>query len=354
MSQSEQAASNGQASAGDKSDSSSPLTLKEASNADSISDTASAEGAAFIGKEPASAEASADAATAKPPAARIEDHFKRLGGLRDGMLVFGGAVYVAGRVLWACYTQRFNLGIVPAEQSQYFVAGFVPTLIAGLAWFGTLGIKSSLESVGKFYRVDVSRRRRIVQKLFSASYAVASMIFLILWLGEYFWTGRHYVSRSSLPYALSLLAVTGVFTAGLPLFMRVRSNEATEKMQFDRFEWTLTALYPILVGILLVSVYGGFVYPILPQEYGGARPRMAYLDLDRSKLSVDTLGYLLPPKEVQAKSPTVRTVLLDVFFASKDTLLVKPRLNHHNNRTYEIPGGSVLGRTWVDPADLRP
>lgn len=344
----EPAASNGQLSAGAVPAPPLPPDLVAAH------DATSAGGTVAVGDGPRPAETSSDAAPGKPPAVHVEDHFKRLGGLRDGLLVFGGAVYVVGRLVWAYQAQRFNLGIIPVEQSQYFMAGFVPMLIAVLVWFGVLGIKLFLEIIGRLYVPNASRRRRIVQRCVAVGYAVLGAVCLLLWVGEYCWTGRHYVPPNSLPYAASLLTITCVFMAGLPLLVRVRGNQATEKMQFDRFEWAMAALSPILVGALSVSLYGGLVYSWLPQEYGGALPRVAYLDLDRSKLSPDTLSGLLPPKELQSKNPIARTVLLDVFFTSKDTLLVKPYRKWHDNQTYEIQGGSVLGRTWADPARFRP
>ena len=315
-------------------------------SSDTLTETASAS------KEPDLTEVSVPVSpTSNPP---FEDVFKRLGGLRDGLLVSGGVVYVLGRTVWAYQSQRFNQGIISVDQSQYFVAGFVPAVILALVWFGVRGIRSFLEVVARWYVPSASLRKRILRKVLAYCYIAADLFCGCLWAGNYLWTHRHFFPQTSFLYTVLLITFSCIFMTGLPLLLRVRGNQGVEKMQFDYSDRVIMGVYPVIVGIISIVFYGGLVYPQLPQEYGGARPRVAYLDLDRSKLSPDTLEELSPSSAIQLKNATVRTVLLDVFFASKDTLLVKPYRRWHDNRTYEIPGSSVLGRTWADPAKLRP
>ena len=303
-------------------------------------------------EEPLATDADTDVIlTPDPP---FEDIFKRLGGLRDGLLVSGGVVYLLGRLVWAFQSQCFNQGIVSVDQSQYFVAGFVPAVILALVWSAVQGVKSFLQILGKLYVPNASRRRRIFQKTLAACYIAAIVICGFLWAGNYLWTHRYFFPPISLLYTFSLVIFSCIVMAGLPLLARLHGNQVTEKMQFDHSDWLILAIYPVIVGVISIIFYGGLIYPQLSQEFGGALPRVAYLDLDRAKLSPDTLKELIPPSAMQAKSPTVRTVLLDVFFAGKDTLLVKPYRKWPDNRTYEVPGSSVLGRTWADPAKFRP
>lgn len=317
------------------------------------SDRATAGEGADVGIQ-ASLEGSDLSAMPELPSPRLEDSFKRLGGLRDGLLVCGGIVYLLGRLIWAYEAQRFNLGIVPVEQSQYFVAGFVPAVILALVAFGIYGTKACLQIIGKLYVPDISRRRRLLKKILTGCYGIDAAVSLALWAGKYLWPNRHYLSPTSLSYTLSLVTVSCIFLAGLPLLVRVRNSQSISKMQFDYSDWMMTALYPIFIGVIAIYIYGGVVYPQLPQEYSGALPRVAYLDLDRTKVSPDTLSSLVPPEAMKSKKPILRTVLLDVFFTSKDLLLVKPFRNWRDNRTYELAGNSVLNRTWADPAKFRP
>ena len=62
--------------------------------------------------------------------------------------------------------------------------------IAVLVWFGVMGIKSSLESIGRLYVPNASRRRRIVQRAVTAGHA-AGVAGLLLWAGQYFRKSRH-------------------------------------------------------------------------------------------------------------------------------------------------------------------
>src|SRR4051812_14103708 len=54
---------------------------------------------------------------------------KRVGTLRDGLLVLSGILYFLGYATWSLNAWRNKLGLLPAIESQYFIAGIVPALV---------------------------------------------------------------------------------------------------------------------------------------------------------------------------------------------------------------------------------
>src|SRR5215208_1534447 len=65
---------------------------------------------------------------------RAVDRLTLLGTTRDGIVVGVATVYIAGYLVWSINAWQNNLGIPPALDLQYFVAGSVPVLIVGLAF----------------------------------------------------------------------------------------------------------------------------------------------------------------------------------------------------------------------------
>jgi hypothetical protein len=71
----------------------------------------------------------------------VSEWLEGLGKLRDGLLVFGGATYVLGYLVWSIHAKQENLGLLPGLEPQYLAAGLVPLLLVLLAIYGSRGAK---------------------------------------------------------------------------------------------------------------------------------------------------------------------------------------------------------------------
>ena len=54
-----------------------------------------------------------------------------VGDVRDALLVGAGTVYILGYVTWSISAYSQGLGLLPALEAQYFMAGVVPAVILG-------------------------------------------------------------------------------------------------------------------------------------------------------------------------------------------------------------------------------
>ena len=135
-------------------------------------------------------------------------------------------------------------------------------------------------------------------------------------------------------------------------------------------EWLVIYVLPILAPIVGIVFFVGALYDRLPQEFGGNRPRSAYVELAREDVSAETYRALASPqagdppraapaagtdakRASDAPKVIVRTRRLLVFFAEHNSLLVKPfrpgalaPFRADATRVYELRRDQVKGLVW--------
>jgi len=97
------------------------------------------------------------------------------------------------------------------------------------------------------------------------------------------------------------------------------------------------------------------LYPQIPQEFGGPKPRNAYIDLKWGDVSRQTRSSLLPKESlVQAveirkdKVPSAfRSVELDVYFSGSDYLLVRTHGASSDTPVIQVKKDTVQSVEWT-------
>jgi hypothetical protein len=77
-------------------------------------------------------EAADPGSSARPAERGLLPLLGTIGGLRDAMLVGAGTMYILGYMTWSTSAYVQGLGLLPAVDAQYFMAGIVPAAILGL------------------------------------------------------------------------------------------------------------------------------------------------------------------------------------------------------------------------------
>jgi hypothetical protein len=238
---------------------------------------------------------------------------KELGDLRDGILLAGALVYVAGYVVWSINSLRNNLGLLPALKFQYFFAGSFPVAIALLVYGAVHGIRAFLGAISKWIEKELVRKRAAL--LLQLLFALAVIVFLSLeWTMEERW--------------ITVGLLVSVACAGVSL--------ALVGERFYKFVVVVVA--PVTGGLLGLVVYVLSVYPELPQEFGGVKPRCVQLDLTRASLSQATAEALVP----KASDEIGRSYRVSVYFVGNDELILK--LRHRGKafgRTFRVDNAAV-------------
>ena len=273
-----------------------------------------------------------------PLLTRFDAWLKHVGKSRDGILVLGGTLYILGYVVWSINAFINKLGLLPAFESQYFIAGIVPfviiffgSVLVRLAWKNNLHLPSWL-NIWKANLWKTLLQALIV--LIAQIYFSKSGIGMI----------RGYLTTYRNVIGAIVAGIVGVFVV-LALFSFDPATDGpkldtgaggTRKKRFralSRFAILLLVIIGLGSGVLYFWV--GLVYSKLPQSLGGVRPRCAYLDIQRDGLSEGTLRAILPatsptlsptpsPPAAPPTGPNiVQSEKVDVLFPGSDYMLIR-------------------------------
>lgn len=169
---------------------------------------------------------------------------KQVGGLRDGLIVTGILIYGVGAAVWSYHAWRFNLGLLPVLDIQYFVAGIVPVMIVMSVFMVTYLTKSLLEMFWRLLGSAPHRVKHLTRNGIMVFYALDGVAFALLWM-----FGRR-LSASHILVTVLLYVSLGILIAGSPLFARILGRETSQEFHLGRAEWPTIGVYPALIGAL--------------------------------------------------------------------------------------------------------
>ena len=106
---------------------------------------------------------------------RVGDWLKIAGELRDGFLVIAAICYFFGYIVWAITAYRNDLGLLPALDFQYFVAGVPPLLVLLGLYYIVVGGKW-LQNMAQDWLVSPATRGKLFLSLAMVGLAAISFV----------------------------------------------------------------------------------------------------------------------------------------------------------------------------------
>jgi hypothetical protein len=308
-------------------------------------------------------------------------HLKSVAGLRDGLLVTASILYVVGYMVWSFNALQNHLGLLPALDPQYFVAGLIPVVIILMAYSGGTYFKRFLVDTwpGLVNNEAVGFRRAVRLTLLFVFWALLGLLafgpvlaaFLVLIYLGYKLLKRfapNTLERLSgkeakgweliLRLALTLLALAAflfllskrkylsrtilsghaesvdryVSMAFAIIFILLPPMEDSFLSWFSRvYRWFLAYFGTLLVVFVGLTFYVQKVYPTFPQEFGGVRPRCASLDVVKAQVSHETLQDIVSTEAIKSTQPVVRSLKVEILYSGSSVVLVRSQ-----GRVYEI------------------
>lgn len=310
----------------------------------------------------------------------LNELLKPIGDLRDGLLVTATILYITGYLVWSFNAWQNNLGLLPALDAQYFVAGLVPVLILSLAYLIGRSVQYFLlkvwprlvgpQAIGVWLAIRTLLLflywgllgLLVVGPIFGAIVLLGFCGFLLLkkfkpnnWL----FADRKQLTKQQ---NMARIALVLVFVSGFcAAFLLWRDELVVQllpryKEIFDKF-WSAALIVNIIflpptqdkylswmskllryfwlyLGVSALVVlgfifYAQSLYPLLPQEFGGVRPRCAYLDMVKAEVSAETLAELVPVTTPQSNQTVVRSVPLELLYSGHEVMLVRAKGRVH-------------------------
>jgi hypothetical protein len=255
--------------------------------------------------------------TDKPPIPTA-DWLKWLGERRDGFLIGGAVLYGLGYLVWSYNAWRNHLGQLPAIEFQYLMSGLIPGAIIGMAWAATTFFSSMRDKAIAFSK----KYRLLYGIILTVLFAVPVTISFGVAAADKRWLHLGWTKEQRDHYMFPLMLAVMYFSL-------LSWNRAPSR--FARFaDWLLLSVYRYVLAVIFcwysLVIYFD-LYPRLPQELGGPKPRCAYIDLVREDIAPSSLAVLVPSPPVDAatasQSKVVRSNKLNVYFSSSDYLLVR-------------------------------
>lgn len=146
---------------------------------------------------------------------------KRFGELRDGLLVIAGILYIVGYLTWAINAWQYNLGLLPALESQYFLAGIGPALTLAVSYFVVRGLFLLRKKVAAYLEPGVTGWKLLLRRTLFAFCVSAYLSLNYLVLSQIPPEAGHRVPFAGHRVALILVSVSWVLSLFfLPPFKR--------------------------------------------------------------------------------------------------------------------------------------
>lgn len=219
------------------------------------------------------------------------DWLKWLGERRDGFLVGAAVLYGLGYSVWSYNAWRNHLGQLPAVEFQYLMAGLIPAFIIAMAWTATIYLSDIQDKV-----IVLLEKHRFLRWTSAAVFPVVQLTIALGGLAtERGWINLGLTTKQLYKYTGPLVL--------LLLYLSLLTSYTSRERKSSRFMDLVTRGYQYATPVVF-CLYSLFIYldlyPHLPQELGGPKPRCAYVDLVRGEIAPSSLSVLVPTRSMEA------------------------------------------------------
>lgn len=274
-------------------------------------------------------------------------------------------VYVAGFLAWSVYSVGHGLGLLPLLTAQYLAAGgfLVLNLVIslGFLWLFLQSLRSPARP-----KSEINLRFAVLQFL-----KVGGVVFLSYFAGSTMFLGllggvalRFDILEYAGTFAFVglLLAAISILLVGFFTFWRKVSDDESDHdaPTADKTGEGPDSGAPGLLGgedlailfsgmaIVSLFVFSTVIMPDMDGAYGGARVRVAALDLDPADLSPKTMDRLWPEWNGTTESGRiVQSPDVQVLFVHDESIWVRPiDEGAATGQLFEISRYIIHGITW--------
>jgi hypothetical protein len=308
-----------------------------------------------------------DRSRSPPPSGPAQRWNKHLTDWKPLLLLAVGGIYAAGYFARAIIAWRLSLGILPALDFQYFVAGLFLLVPLGAVGLLFIAARELLRWYANWERVEADRRKRTDNWLPSLAMGSCVLFLLLQGLGVqdakilmplvlgffgfiYLWLALLFVRVGKGHDAAARVAgnYLASLTEGRPAQIMafepeddpIRSprknlralltalSASVREWLAPFFRWLLgwtLLLYGALVALLIAGItmfLGVTLLPHLPQELGGTEPRCLVFDVKTKLISPELVEFLFGDAALPMP-PVRRTRKLEAYFSNSEFFIIR-------------------------------
>lgn len=201
--------------------------------------------------------------------------------------------YAFGLLSWQAYAWLHGFGYVAALNIQYFTSGLILYIIL---WLGARILLKALDVIELQSKKAVTRNSRAAEKY-------NLLIFAAIWACNWSWI-LFLCFLCGLPLCMCfmglgyepLLYLCATIIGVCFLWYKVNivhqeDDPDSINTWVDRIKRNKGMVLLTVVPVLLM--YARWGYPNIPQEFGGGKPKLCYIDMDKEKMSDWIIGELV-------------------------------------------------------------
>ncbi len=231
------------------------------------------------------------------PTETISTTFNRIRDIVTFISIFS---YAIGIISWQYFSFRNGLGFSPNLSFQYFTSGAICFLISSI--FVAISIPYySISNAIAFESQKIfqkSFRKKIWKFLIIVIIIAISFMISYYSIAYFFIYTNKYINiiDISRPFYYSVaISISVILFYAIVIIFHITEDAKKAIDIFPKLSRILIIPFVAACGVYVVSIY-----PSIPQEFGGGKPSICYIDFDISKTSYDTVNELIY-KEFSAK-----------------------------------------------------
>ncbi|MDO8947911.1 MAG: hypothetical protein Q7U88_12250 [Desulfocapsaceae bacterium] len=293
---------------------------------------------------------------------------ENVGKLRDGFLVIVTIFYITGYVAWSYIAWTNGLGALPVLDAQYLIAGIPPILTALLVFIIIRFLKAAFLVKWPTYFLSMALSQQIIIQLCIFVMPIGSLA-LILLLEKFNWPSQDEYRICSIVTSFVLMVL--FYLLFEPKIILEKFFEKIEKdkssILFENYKSVLKKIVyfsidfflvknklsyiytlPTIAGLAAIYLYLSVLYPQIPYGFGGAKPRVATLDIVRSEFSLDTINWLVDATLSTKVNNILSTKKITIYLETKDIILIGVESASNNEvKKFEISRNAVKSIQWM-------
>lgn len=278
----------------------------------------------------------------------------QLQSVKTSFLDIAALIYGIGLVNWSIHAYQHSLGIVSAFDMQYFIGGIVPFLLLLCIYYI---VNTQFASLGKWYAKNKLRTKKLRRdnsaKLYSRLKWKISilMVFFTLLMAV-----NAYLEKSLIFGFTALFSIVVWFYTIRSINAKATNQNAktaNKSVSFSYKRRLYRWLHPvnviifyakfwaILMAICFIIAYALLIYPVIPQELGGAKSKHCFIECAKGSFSPQTTEALF--KDTSAA--LIQSRELEVYYYNSDKMILKAG---NNAQTLELNRKDIVLITWIN------
>jgi hypothetical protein len=217
----------------------------------------------------------------------------KVGSYRDGFLVIGAAIYGSGLAVWSYHAWKNGIGLLPALDMQYFIAGVVPFCLFAFLFFFIKEGRAVINKVKDSLSPGCIGWYLFARRFIVTSAVIGFGIIFAYWIAQWFVEPEDF--REYRGYVEILLVIFTLSIIFLPPLTSKKTYMARPLKVFQEglADRGFTYYFAVSIFLLGLSWFLNSGYPKLPQELGGFLPKNAVLFVKSDTFPIEINSSLL-------------------------------------------------------------